>query len=137
MTDERGVVHAMPPGQRRFNITFYEVFNEFEHSFRCGPSRANCCGLLLRAAAADCCCGLLLLLLLLLRTAAAGCCCSVCRPLCPLCRAGLPRTSTAEYIAIYDKLVAAVRRHADPQHSIRWMGVGGNVRKSNTCLSLC
>jgi hypothetical protein len=30
MKDERGEVHSMPPGQRRFNFTVWEVFNEFE-----------------------------------------------------------------------------------------------------------
>jgi hypothetical protein len=33
MVDERGHTHRMPPGARTFNFTFWEVFNEFEHSF--------------------------------------------------------------------------------------------------------
>ena len=31
-----------------------------------------------------------------------------------------------EYIKIYDKLVSTVRKHADPEHSIKWVGLGGN-----------
>lgn len=67
MVDERGHTHRMPAGSRTFNFTYWEVFNEFEHSF-----------------------------------------------------------NMTEYIMIYDKLVSTVREHADPEHSIKWMGIGGN-----------
>jgi hypothetical protein len=100
--DENGATHTGGPGW--WNMTYWEVFNEGEHGYN-----ASWCAALLNAFATRS---------PLIASAAAR---------CELVTHGLTLRAlpTRRYTHDYDVVVNEIRRAADPEHRLKFVGIGG------------